>query len=112
MPLVWMEQRGDGRTVARGDRIQFRNVLRARDNLYFTKVVGMQIKATYTSRVRVSILRKPSTNILTNDVMNVIKLWTLKIFRQAEIISAYYFSERDKLLLNKLMLKMLINSPF
>jgi len=35
-----------------GKRIQFRNVLRARDNLYFTKVVGMQIKATYMPRVR------------------------------------------------------------
>lgn len=51
-----------------GKRIQFRNVLRARDNLYFTKVVGMQIKATYMLRVSEPILRKPLANTVTNDV--------------------------------------------
>lgn len=43
-------------------------MLRARDNLYFTKVVGMQIKATYTPRVSEPILRKPLANTLTNGV--------------------------------------------
>lgn len=41
---------------------------RARDNLYFTKVVGMQIKATYTPRASEAIPRKPLANNLTNDV--------------------------------------------
>lgn len=65
---------GAGRAgLGKGDRIQFRNVLRARDNLYFTEVVGMQIKATYTSRVSEPILRKPPANTVTNSVSSDIE---------------------------------------